>query len=79
MKEDWERKIADLKKKYGPLDFFSVDEHGRAIDSHIHEPILAAGDHERAREAGRRWALSAGIRQDIVDRIYGKRDSEESR
>ena len=78
MKEDWERKIADLKKKYGPLDFFSVDEHGRAVDSHIHEPILAAADHKSVLEAGREWALSAGIRKDIVDRIYGKRDSEES-
>jgi hypothetical protein len=72
VKEDWEKKIADLKKKYGPLDFFSIDAHGRAVDSHIHEPILAAGDHERALNVTRELARRDGWSEEMIERAYGK-------
>ena len=72
MKEDWEKKIEELKKKYGPLDFFSVDEHGRAIDSHIHEPILAAGNNERSLEDTRERVRRLGWPEEMIERHYGK-------
>jgi hypothetical protein len=56
-------------------EFFYKDKDGKKQDASLHEPILAAGDHAKARQSGIEAARRAGLTEEQIAKLYAPVDS----
>ena len=51
-------------------ELFYNDKDGKKQDASLHEPMLAAGDHAKARQSGIEAARRAGLTEDQIAKLY---------
>jgi HK97 family phage prohead protease/HK97 family phage major capsid protein len=56
-------------------ELFGTDR-GKRVDAHLHEPVVATGNHEAAKRVSRAVAQRLGIAPDRIDALLGKQQSE---
>jgi hypothetical protein len=55
-------------------ELFYRDKDGKKQDASLHEPILAAGDHAKARQVGIEAARRAGLTEEQIAKLYAPLD-----
>jgi hypothetical protein len=72
MTEDWGKKVDELKKKYGRLEFCTIDQTGFVTDAVVHDAILSAAGDTGTLDVIRHRDRLAGVSEEEIERRYGK-------